>query len=634
MNTENVKPVDTLQNRQIRCLERLLNLNHELEELEDQKASNELPLWKVLIFDKPCSEIISTVLHVSDLRKHGVTVHMNIKANRQPISDVPAIYFVQPTRENVELIIRDLSNGLYESAYVCFSTTIPRALLEDFAEMAASSNTGHMINQVYDEYLNFVSLDSEFFSLQQPGVFSLIHSPSSTDGQIEETIQQVASGLFSVLVTLDVLPIIRCPPGSAAELLAKKLNQKLRDHAMNTKNVYAADSTKQRPVLILLDRTVDLVPMLNHSWTYQALVHDVLKMRLNRISVDVVNNGVESKMVYDLAPNDSFWEQNSNLPFPRVAESIDEELTRYKNDANEVTKKTGVSSIEDVNADTLVNSTYLKAAVSLLPELTARKQMLDMHMNIATALLKTIKDHQLDEFFEMESDVKNINKATVLACLKDKQKGTAEDKLRFLLIWYLNADNVPASDMEQFEEALKEAECSLEPLNFVKKIREITRMNMMASAANQPTSGQTGDNLFKGFTSLSNKLTDRFKEAGIGGLENLISGVKNLIPARRANTITSIVQSLTEPGSAIKQTEQYLYFDPKSRSGSSESLYTANKRQSFNEAIVFMIGGGNYLEYGSLTDWASEQNPKKRIVYGSTEVETSAEFLQELATIH
>lgn len=40
-------------------------------------------------------------------------------------------------------------------------------------------------------------------------------------------------------------------------------------------------------VLVILDRNVDLVPMLSHSWTYQALVHDVLDMKLNRVSVEV-----------------------------------------------------------------------------------------------------------------------------------------------------------------------------------------------------------------------------------------------------------------------------------------------------------------------------------------------------------
>lgn len=40
-------------------------------------------------------------------------------------------------------------------------------------------------------------------------------------------------------------------------------------------------------MLVILDRNIDLVPMISHSWTYQALVNDVLGMRLNRVAVEV-----------------------------------------------------------------------------------------------------------------------------------------------------------------------------------------------------------------------------------------------------------------------------------------------------------------------------------------------------------
>lgn len=43
----------------------------------------------------------------------------------------------------------------------------------------------------------------------------------------------------------------------------------------------------QRPVLVILDRNMDLIPMISHSWTYQALVHDVMEMKLNEIVVQV-----------------------------------------------------------------------------------------------------------------------------------------------------------------------------------------------------------------------------------------------------------------------------------------------------------------------------------------------------------
>jgi hypothetical protein len=41
------------------------------------------------------------------------------------------------------------------------------------------------------------------------------------------------------------------------------------------------------PVLILLDRTADLPTALHHAWTYQALTHDVLDIRLNRVTIEV-----------------------------------------------------------------------------------------------------------------------------------------------------------------------------------------------------------------------------------------------------------------------------------------------------------------------------------------------------------
>ena len=98
-------------------------------------------------------------------------------------------------------------------------------------------------------------------------------------------------------------------------------------------------------VLLILDRNVDLVSVLTHGWTYQALISDCLEFKLNRISI---SSPKEAKKSYDLDSKDFFWAANAAHPFPQVAEEIDAELNRYKADAAEITRSTGVSDVNDV----------------------------------------------------------------------------------------------------------------------------------------------------------------------------------------------------------------------------------------------------------------------------------------------
>lgn len=196
-------------------------------------------------------------------------------------------------------------------------------------------------------------------------------------------------------------------------------------------------------------------------------------------------------------------------------------------------------------------------------------------------------------------------------------------------------------------------------------------MTMMTSAPAQPTSQQTSASteLFRGFSSISNRLTDRLKESGVGAnFETLISGVKNFLPANRDLTITKITESLMDPASAsssaIAKTENYLYFDPRSANargtmpppsaarsqnqggmpgglgsmGPGTGASFGQRRQGFNEAVVFTVGGGSMEEYGNLQEWAKRTGAggsgaekgagRRRVVYGSTELINAEDFLK------
>ncbi|PMD44348.1 Sec1-like protein [Hyaloscypha variabilis F] len=698
---------NSLRDRQIihlGSIERMLNLNHDSEELSpehhDHTASNGLaipsapilnsdgdPIWKVLVFDDLGRDVISSVLRVNDLRTWGVTMHMHIASARHPIPDVPVLYLVEPTAPNLKAITTDLSKGLYSPAYINFLSSIPRPLLEDFARQTAEAGTAESIAQFYDQYLNFIVGEPDLFSLgmRKENTYWALNSARTKDEELDHVIDRIVSGLFSVMVTMGVMPIIRCPKGAAAEMISAKLDRKLRDHILNSKdNLFSASSNRpstatgtpsSRPVLIILDRNVDLIPMLSHSWTYQSLVHDILNMKLNRITVETPideDNPAKgtTKKAYDLTSNDFFWSKNASVPFPQVAEDIDAELSRYKDDANEITKKTGASSIEDLQNDTSASAQHLKAAITLLPELRERKAVLDMHMNILAGLLTGIKNRQLDNFFQMEENIMKQTKAQILEVLTDEAKGKEPmDKLRLFIIWFLSTEqDVSRADMEKFEEALKASGADTTSLAYVKQVRATTRMTMMTSAPSQtPQQASASTELFRGFSSISSRLTSSLKESGVGAnFENLISGVKNFLPANRDLTVTKITESIMDPAgassSAIAKTENYLYFDPRSANarGTMPPVSAARKggempgglgghgpgtgatfgqrRQGFSESIVFTVGGGSMDEYGNLQEWAKRTGAggsgaekgagRRRVVYGSTELINAEEFLK------
>ncbi|KAK5662733.1 hypothetical protein OQA88_6140 [Cercophora sp. LCS_1] len=696
----------SLRDKQIVSIKKILNLNEPVEtsETDDTTTSGFLapvapilkdgrPIWKVLVFDDLGRDVISPVLQVSHLRSMGVTMHMHISSSRAPIPDVPAIYLVEPNPANLQAITNDLQKGLYGSAYVNFLSSIPRPLLEDFAAQAATSGTSEQIAQIFDQYLNFIVTEPDLFSLgmQKQHTYWALNSAKTKDEELDGVVDRVVSGLFSVVVTMGLTCQIRCPRGAAAEMIATKLDRKLRDHILNSKdNLFssqtrpsssAAGAPASRPVLIILDRNVDLMPMLSHSWTYQSLCFDIFKSELNRITIETPVDSTNpargtTKKAYDLAANDFFWQKNACLPFPQVAEDIDAELTKYKEEAEAITKKTGVSDFEDLQNDTSASAQHLKAAITLLPELRERKATLDMHMNILAAILGEIQNRQLDNYFELEQSVMKQTKAQMLELIKTGDKGKPTDKLRLFIIWFLSTEqDVSRQEWAQFEEALSTAECDTACLSYIRQVRATTKMTQLTTVNNTAAAGQQqsgSSDLLQRFSAISTRFTDRLKETGVptnvlsSNVASLLGGIKDFLPADRDLTVTKITESIMDPSSAsssaIAKTEHYLYFDPRSANARgtmpqpSAMRATASgvsapgglpgaglgqapgtgasfgqRRQGFSEALVFMVGGGSMDEYGNLQEWANRTSGtdrvKRRVVYGASELVNAGQFI-------
>ncbi|KAG5356220.1 Protein SLY1 [Yarrowia sp. B02] len=553
--------------------------------------------WKVLVFDKFGRDVISSVMRVNDLFQNGVTIHMLLDADRYAI-DVPVVYFVRPTADNLQKITRDLHSQLYESASVNFLSPLPRQLLETFA--ADNVATASQITQVYDHYLNYVVSEANLFSLALPNIYSELASPKMDEDSLNAIVDQIVSGLFSVVVTQGEIPIIRCPRGNAAEMVAQKLDSRLRDHVNNLK---LTTNPLSRPVLMILDRNIDLASMLQHSSNYMGLVHDVFESERGQIRIAKENGASDS---YDVAPSDFFWNQNSLLSFPEVAESMDNEVNRYKEEYSQIT---GGANINDLDSD--ASPTHLKKAISAIPKLTARKAVIDMHMNIATALVDRIKKRQLDILFEAED---GLDKQALLPLLKDEEL-SATDKLRAYICVYLSG-SLSAGEQKEYEGILSAQGVDLAALNYVKRLKDLSKMMALKSSAASSQETQS-EQSFRNFAS---KLSS-------GKIGNLISNVKSYLPQNKDLPVTRIVSGIVSPSESGDITDDYLYFDPSVRGSSTKPP----RKQAYNEAIVFVVGGANYAEYANLMDYGVKAG--KKVVYGGTDVVKPDVFLGELASL-
>lgn len=591
----------SLRARQTAALKRMLNLNV----APSGSAVAAEPVWKVLVYDQYCSDIISPLLTVKELRSLGVTLHMLIDSEREQIPDAVAVYFVVPSQENIARICQDCRSQAYESYYFNFITPLPRDGLEELARTAVEARCEAQVVRVVDQYINFISLEEELFIVRNQNTqdisYYALNRPDAMDTDIKMVTDPMVESLFSVFASTGCIPIIRCPRGEAAHKVAEGLDKRLRDNLIDPRNsVFSGDNLPasqlsfSRPLLVILDRNMDLATSLHHTWTYQALVHDVMEFQLNRVTLPAPPpsevGGAEALLpgnqekTYDLLPTDKFWQTHRGSPFPTVADAVQAEVNDYKTSEEEVMRlKTVMGVSEDDDPDVISgaltdNTAKLTSAISSLPELLDKKKRIDMHTNIATALLEHIKQRKLDLFFEMEDKMitKSSLDKSVLDIISDPEAGTPEDKMRLFIIYYILSPDVSEPELAKHSTALEEAGADTSPLTFLKRWKAYAKMTANPRAQKLGGSGASGSSM-----------STMFSQWVSSGSKFVVEGVKNLVVGTKNLPVTRIVEQLMELKNS-KDTEDYLYFDPKMIRITESSLIPRTKTpfQEVNWVII------------------------------------------------
>lgn len=622
----------SLRQRQKDAIKQMLNLNQPLI-----KSGSAEPSWKILVYDRIGQDIISPLISVKELREQGVTLFVQLHSDRDPIPEVPVVYFCSPTEENLGRIKQDFQKGVYDIYHLDFISPISRQKVEDLASAAIEANCVANIHKIYDQYVNFISLEEDMFIQRHQNSddvsYYAINKGDIQDTEMEVIMDSIVDSLFSVFVTSGTVPIIRSPKGNAAEMVAQKLNKKLRENLFDARNnLFSIDTQSgnfnfHRPLLIILDRNVDMATPLHHTWTYQALAHDLLDLALNRVVVEdtAPKGGVRAKRkACELDSSDNFWASHKGAPFPNVAEAIQEELEQYRSSEEEVKKLKSSMGIDNESelAVSMVsdNTAKITSAVQSLPQLLEKKRLLDMHTTVATVILNGIKARKLDTFFELEEKIMSKTQQlekSILDIIADPEAGNVDDKMRLFVIYYICLTHLTDAELKKFENALLEAGCDLSPLAYIKRWKSFTKM----------ASGAT----LNQYEGAGTKTVSMFSKLVSQGSNFVMEGVKNLVVKRHNLPVTKIVDHLMDFKNS-QEMDEYLYLDPKQL----KLTEIPKNRSPFQDAIVFIVGGGNYIEYQNLVDYAKAKTTAgnvKRITYGASTLNNAKQFLHQLSLL-
>ncbi|EKX54512.1 vacuolar protein sorting 45B [Guillardia theta CCMP2712] len=376
---------------------------------------------KALLLDKETTAIVSMVISRSQVLEKEVFLFQRLDAGgRGRMLHLKALVFLRPTRENIELLAKELLQPMFGEYHLFFSNV----LSNDAVRTLAQADTYEVVKQVRELYADFYSLSPSCFSLNLPPN-SALSTPLA---------DRTRDGIFALLLALKKKPAIRYQASSRdAEHIAALLSQHL-DQQQDTLDF--GRNEDMPPLLLILDRTDDpLTPLLN-QWTYQAMVHELLGIRNNLVEVPrAAGSDADPTSIVLSAVSDDFFKENMHTDYGAMNDAVQAKLEELKRNNPQF------AQMWQGNNAKLGTIAEMQRIIEKYPEMSKMKDNISKHVNLLHTLAKMVDQYNLLEVSEIEQqlaavqDHKSAHKQ-VMEMLGNSNVRQI-DKLRLVLLYAL-----------------------------------------------------------------------------------------------------------------------------------------------------------------------------------------------------
>ncbi|KAF5460790.1 hypothetical protein F2P56_020632 [Juglans regia] len=412
-------------------------LLHEM--LQSTKTGDSKSTWKVLIMDKLTVKVVSYSCKMADITDEGVSLVEDIYRRRQPLPSMDAIYFIQPSKENVIMFLSDMSGRtpLYRKAFVFFSSPISRELVNHIKK---DTTVLPRIVALKEMNLEYFAIDSQGFITNNEKALEELFGDEENTRKGVVCLNVMANRIATVFASLREFPNVRYRAAKSLDattmttfhdLIPTKLAAGVWDCLMKYKSLPNFPKTETCELLIL-DRSVDQIAPIIHEWTYDAMCHDLLNLEGNKYVHEVPSKtgGPPEKKEVLLEEHDPVWLELRHAHIADASERLHEKMTSF-------ISKNKAAQIQHGSRDGGELSTReLQKMVQALPQYSEQIDKLSLHVEIAGKINRTIRESGLRELGQLEQDLVfgDAGMKDVIKFLTTKEDTTHENKLRLMMI--------------------------------------------------------------------------------------------------------------------------------------------------------------------------------------------------------
>lgn len=222
--------------------------------------------------------------------------------------------------------------------------------------------------------------------------------------------------------------------------LARFVQEELDEYAKWNPN-FPPPSSRPQGVLVITDRSMDLMAPLVHEFTYQAMAHDLLPIKDGdkvtfHMTINEGTPGQEEKDM-ELHDKDKVWVDNRHRHMKDTIDKLMDDFNKFINQnpnftANEGQNTTSLNAIKDMLAG--------------LPQFQEMKEAYSLHLTMAQEAMNVFEKHKLPDIASVEQTLatgvdedfkkpKNILEQVVR--LLDDEAISPADRLRLIMTYVL-----------------------------------------------------------------------------------------------------------------------------------------------------------------------------------------------------